>query len=278
MLINEFDYFEAGAGKLSFRSLELTHKLQLEQPGSTTNFRIPFKLAQKKHAMWWFQLLMPQIRFNYDHYVYDYLRAYLQDEAKGEEFLKQYDETEQGLIKKKSSLVAHTIIQDGVSLNLQGEVWIEPKLGSELADLKQLFDQSLQFNHIELTALILDWRTQWKTLTSLRDNGTLDCDTRYYTFLHTHKLPGIYFLYAWDDIDESELMYALNDEFALSGITKLDLRPIAHEGIEYVNELSGRFNQAAREMREKSRIYCEPRKRKRKGMNAKSRVFKETVS
>lgn len=46
-----FDYFEAGAGKLSYSPRHLVYQCHANYPPDKTKFRIPFKLNHKKHAM-----------------------------------------------------------------------------------------------------------------------------------------------------------------------------------------------------------------------------------
>lgn len=209
--------------------------------------------------MWWFQLLMPEIRSNYSYRVYYYIRAYLHGDVEAEEVLKPFDEMKQALIKRNSEHLAEVLIQEGMDMIVSGQVGLGSEPMSSLAEFTLLFDELLQYRACELATLMIAWEIQWKTFRSHSENGTHDLATKWTLFSLTHTLPLPYSVYPMENVRERILIKAIEADFKAFGVEGLDLRLIAHKGIKDCGIMRYSFIEYAR----KSKLFIESQKDKK---------------
>lgn len=243
----DFDYFEAGAGKLSF-TLKVSYQ---ELPGTAANkktFKVPFKLQYKGHAMWWFVLVMQELKKNYSRCVYIYLRALLHDEASVEKALESYDDEDQVSIRRNAIEFVENILQHAIDSQYISHIGLAESKETGLAVFKRIFDLSLQYQAIELAQIIVAWRKPWETFALNSVHKSLDPDSQYKLFLITHKLPDPYVYYVLEGFDMSILEDSLAKEFKESGISTLDLREYAHRGFKTYDSVSHQFGIAQKKM------------------------------
>lgn len=242
----DFDYFEAGAGKLSF-TLKVSYQ---ELPGMAANkktFKVPFKLQYKGHAMWWFVLVMQELKKNYSRCVYIYLRALLHDDTSVEKALVSYDDEDQVSIRRNALEFVDNILKHAIDSQYISQIGLAESKETGLAIFKRIFDVSLQYQAIELAQIIVAWRKPWETFALNSVHKSLDPDSQYKLFLITHKLPDPYVYYVLEGFDMSILEDSLAKEFKESGISTLDLREYAHRGFKTYDSVSHQFGIAQKQ-------------------------------